>query len=112
MKVHRVFWNHHLVVDKRVVKMQTDFDPAVTFHQAKAALREKYGYPPQTTQECARCANFAEVLKSTITESERPTEPFTAPKHFGTDCLFPAPVYAGLQTKVPVKSRKRSKGVQ
>jgi hypothetical protein len=54
--------------------------------------------------------NFAEIISSMLTDTERVTEaPWTTPKHLGTDQLFPGTVYADLATHPESKLSKNRK---
>lgn len=116
MKIRRVFWILHKPFVAKPEKKQTDFKSSRSHKSCDKEIYDEYGkyYGTNTVQ-------FAEVISSTITDSEAikreaiEREAIAAPKHFGTDCIFPAAVYADLQTdpktaiKAAAKASKRNK---
>lgn len=96
MKIRRVFWIHHLVVKKKTIAKQTDFDRGKSRAECMEEIYSKYVRPSDVNYQTD---NFAEVISSRIMEQEHEVDSIVpSVKHFGTDCLFAPSVYADIQT--------------
>lgn len=97
MKVRRIFWNLHQVTKKKVIKMSEDFEETMSHEECRSRIYEKYNQPPQDPQICS-FDDFGEVISSCVMEKEHERDHiFESPKHFGTDCVFPATEWADIQ---------------
>jgi hypothetical protein len=113
MKVRRVFYLHHLVASKKVVKMTHDYPAEKSHEECAQDIYERFGkLPDMSMQELlakGSFENFAEVTHSCISEKEHAHDKiFDAPKHFGTDLLLDPRDYAAAQT-APEKKKKDGK---
>lgn len=102
--IHRPFVE---AAGKRLERASEDFPPDTSHDAVVAALRLKFGHPPQTQDE--KCPNsFVDGICSRVIETEHEKARIESPKHLGTSGLFDGITWAELQTD-PTKAKKQKK---
>lgn len=111
MNVRRVFFILHEVSRDNSWKktnQKQDFDSSKSHDECYEEILNIYGR--RNPNRIEQFKNFAEVISSTITESEHSIPPpFQAPKHFGTDLLLDARDWANMEDASKLKKMKNRK---